>query len=397
MTEGTVRVFRNGGGVSVLLWVVPIIAILVGIPGLIDRVISGHVSMGFGNFITWGLWASMYIFLMGVGTGAFFVSSMDFVFRWRPFVGSGPYAILVSLVSMFGSLFLIWLDLGHGWRIWRVFLHPNFTSVMAQIVWLYTIAIVLELAMLVLLYREQKGGIHGHSLVHRALVIARLPVSIAAMSGLGALLGVQASQPYWHVGLFPVQFVLFAIASGGAMLLVVVAVRPVHRDAQRQRELLVTLARWTLVFNIFKFFFLWSDLVMSYYGGLPENLEAINLMLFGPHAWVFWVLQLVLGTLLPIAILSVPRLQRAPGWAGSAGLVTLVGFAAARLNIVIPGLAVEPLKGLSTAFADPRLRLDYVPTVQEWLVVAFVFGAVALAYQIGERLLPAEPSSTETA
>jgi protein NrfD len=55
----------------------------------------------------------------------------------------------------------------------------------------------------------------------------------------------------------------------------------------------------------------------------------------------------------------------------------VVGFLSARLNILIPGQAVSELKGLKEAFYHFRLRYDYSPTLNEYLVAVFI-GAFAV-------------------
>jgi molybdopterin-containing oxidoreductase family membrane subunit len=75
------------------------------------------------------------------------------------------------------------------------------------------------------------------------------------------------------------------------------------------------------------------------------------------------------------------------------------GFLAVRLNIVIPGLASEQLRGISQALDSPRLTVDYVPSATEWLLSAGVVGLGLLLFGIGEWFLPRHelPESREEA
>ena len=73
-----------------------------------------------------------------------------------------------------------------------------------------------------------------------------------------------------------------------------------------------------------------------------------------------------------------------------AGLLIAGGFLGVRLNIVIPGLAVEEIRGLSEAIASARMTTHYFPSATEWLVTLGVAGLGLLLFGLGELLLPKE-------
>ncbi|MFO3797636.1 MAG: polysulfide reductase, partial [Anaerolineales bacterium] len=82
-----------------------------------------------------------------------------------------------------------------------------------------------------------------------------------------------------------------------------------------------------------------------------------------------------------------PKLAHNSFWAGLTGLMVLIGFAAARINIVFPAMTVEALNGLSNAFFGPHLSINYYPTAFEWSVTLGVIGAATLAFVLGARWL----------
>jgi protein NrfD len=94
---------------------------------------------------------------------------------------------------------------------------------------------------------------------------------------------------------------------------------------------------------------------------------ALELVLFGPYWWVFWIIHLAVGGLLPLALLLT---QRRFGWTIAALLVS-VCFISARLNVLVPGQAVGELAGLQEAFQHDRLNYIYHATAMEYLVGLF--------------------------
>lgn len=367
-----------------LVYIVCIAALLFGLWGIYDRFVHGHANAGYGSYVVWGLWVAMYLFFAGVAAGCFMLATLDLLFHVPVFKGTGRLALWVGLVSLAAALFQIWLDLGHLDRIWKVYLQGNLQSVMAQMVWGYTLFGLLMIAALVLATRKPE------SKALRVLMIVGLPLSLFVSGAVGALLGVQASRPFWHVGLFPVQFPVFSLASGVAAMMAVIGLFGSEKDPKRPKQLWI-LAIATVVLAFVKLYFLWADFSQSLYGNMPSNVAAVREVLFGRWWWSFWIVQLLLGTIVPIIVLVQPKLATHNHWAGWMGVLVLIGFAAARGNIVFPALSVPELEALTQAFSGPRLRFEYAPTLMEWAVTLGSTAAAILAVLIGSKLLHLMP------
>lgn len=357
------------------------LAMIVGAWGFYDRFVYGHQNAAYGSYVVWGLWVAMYLFFAGIAAGAFMIATLDLLFHIEIFKGTGKTALWIALISLGGALLSIWLDLGQLWRIWKVYLQGNLNSVMAQMVWGYTLFGLLLLASLYFAIRDPQ------SQVLRVLMIIGLPLSLFVSGAVGALLGVEASRPFWHIGLLPVQFPVFSLASGAAAMLAAIGLFGSDKDPNRAHQLWV-LSIVTVVLAFVKLYFLWADFSQSVYGNVPQNVLAVNAVLFGPYAWAFWGLQILLGTVIPIIVLSQRQLATHNHWAGWMGVLVLLGFAVARANIVFPALTVPELEALTRAFSSPRLRFDYFPSVMEWAVTIGIVGLVVLAFLIGTERLP---------
>lgn len=182
------------------------------------------------------------------------------------------------------------------------------------------------------------------------------------------------------------QFPVFSLATGVAAMLVAIGLFGPKDDPHRGDQLWV-LAVSTVVLSAVKMYFYWADFSQSLYGNVPHNVEAVREVLFGSYWWAFWIVQILLGTLMPVVVLMQPRLARHGGWAGAMGVLVLLGFAVARANIVFPALTVPELSALATAFTGPHLSFHYFPSAMEWAVTAGTAGAAVLVFLLGgERL-----------
>lgn len=400
-----------------LFWAAGALFFAVGLVGWFDRLVYGHIHANYGSIVTWGLWVAAYIYFIGLSAGSFLISSLVYVFNMKRFERIGRLAVFTAVVTLFLALLSIWADLGHMGRAWHVMVYANFKSPMAWMIWLYSAYFALLLAELWFLLRKDLVigaiGSDWRAKVYRVLslgsrdgsaaaaardrrVVRRLatigvPLAIMFHGGVGALFGVVAARPHWHSGMFPILFLLSALVSGGALLTVITAV---FQDGWRSnRDTVLTLGRMVLGLLLLDVLFQFSELLVAFYGAIPEHLTGLRLMIGGPFWWVFWGWQIALGTLIPIVLLT-GRTRNDARWVSLAGLLIALGFLGVRLNIVIPGLAAEEIHGLSTAFASARMTTNYVPSVSEWLVTLGIVGLGLLLFGFGELLLPREGLDT---
>ncbi|WP_298402092.1 NrfD/PsrC family molybdoenzyme membrane anchor subunit [uncultured Chloroflexus sp.] len=363
-----------------LLYVVGSLGLLIGMWGLYDRFVYGHMNANYGSYVVWGLWVALYMFFAGVATGGFMLATLDLLFELPLFRGSGRMALWGSLVTLPAGLAAIGLDLGHMTRIWKVYLQPNFGAVMAQLVWGYTIFLIIIIVSLWLSFRPQP------SRWLKPIMVVGLVLAIFLSGGIGALLGVNQNRVSWHVSNLPAQFPVFNLTSGVALMLIAIGwFGPVH-DPRRSQQLHV-LGLGLVVLLLVKGYYLWTDVSQALYQNSSHGAEAINLVLFGPYGWAFWLLQIGLGMLLPLIVLTTPI--RNNGFAaGLMGVCVLLGLAVARANIIFPALSLPELRGLGEAFHGPHLSFTYSPSLMEWAVTAGIVGAATIGFVIGADRLP---------
>jgi len=213
-----------------------------------------------------------------------------------------------------------------------------------------------------------------------------LVFSFFISGAVGALLGVNAARPFWHVGLFPVQFPVFSLASGAAMMLTAIGFFGREDDPNRPQQLWV-LSLVSVVLVVVKLYFMWADYSQSMYGNVPMNVQAVRQVLFGEYWWAFWILQILIGSLIPLVFLVQRRYATQNHWAGWMGILLLVGYAVARGLIIFPALTVPELEALVHAFSGPHLTFDYFPSLMEWAVTSGTIGIAILAFLIGSEKL----------
>ncbi|MCS7184346.1 MAG: polysulfide reductase NrfD [bacterium] len=360
-----------------VLYTLSVILLFAGIYGFYDRLFNGHINANYGSYVVWGLWVSLYLFFAGVSSGSFVVASFDYLFKIGLFRGLGKTALWVCIVSLLAAVLFIWIDLGHMWRVWRVYVgNPN--SLMFQMVWGYTFFGIV--AVFSLLYAIK----NPESKFFKFLLVLGVFLSIFVSGAVGALFGVNASVPFWHVGLFPVQFPVFSLASAIALMLVLVALFGLDFEVERK---LVGLSYITTGLLIIKLYFLWADYSQSMYGSIPANVLTIKAILYGKYWWVFWFVILILTSIFPIVFLIQKRFASSRFFSGVMGLLVLIGYAIARGLIVFPPLTIPQIEGLAEAYTGRHLLFEYFPSLMEWSVTSGIIGFSIVVFLIGSNKL----------
>jgi protein NrfD len=370
------------------LWIV--IAV-VGAIGIGERIVLGD-RLGFdGSYIPWGMWVAAYIFFIGLSAGAFLLSSLVYVFGFRQFEQIGPLALFTAAVTLAMALISILFDLGHMERFWEVFVRPQFHSMMAWMVWLYTSYFLLLLGELFFALRRRvvrlnPDQVRGDDRRLRILGTIGVPLAIAFHGGVGALFGTVVAREYWNTAIFPVIFLSGALLSGSALLTAIVVFLWPRRD-DAWRALVGNLARIVLVLMLLELVLEFAEFTIPAWYQVGPEAGTIMYVLFGPFWYVFWIVYGLFGVVVPLVLLT----RRGPIARGVGAALVAVTFFAVRLNLVIPGLIAPELQGLEHAYFDPvqnRLTYSYLPSVFEWQVTLGVVALGTALFYLGYRFLP---------
>ena len=201
----------------------------------------------------------------------------------------------------------------------------------------------------------------------KVLGIIGIPIAIVVHGGTGAIFAVVKSRPSWYTGLFPIIFLVSALVSGGAGLTFLTAFgMPIERA--KKLPLVRSLATLVVGFVALDLLLICSEVLVTFYGGIPDHVAAWKITLFGPFWWMFWLFQLGLGALFPIVILANSKTRNSIGWLGTSGFMVMLGIICVRFNIVIPPLLSPEFSSIPEAYHHMRYTIGYFPSVNEWLV-----------------------------
>jgi molybdopterin-containing oxidoreductase family membrane subunit len=388
-----------------------ILGLVLGSYGMVKRLLFGLNPVAFGSYVPWGLWVAFYLFFLGLSAGAFLLTTMTYVFKMERFKRIGPLAAFTVLITLLCEVLFITLDLGRMLRIYRFLLTPSFTSLMTWMFVLFNAMLVIYALKTFFLLRgnliewgsdpKRKGhriynrlalGKTNYTIqnqtkdqerVHRLSLIS-LPVGLIFYGANGAFFAILLNRPIWNSALTPLLFIVAALLSGGALITFLIHVfQPNEKLVNELGQVILFLLITFLFLEVLQFF-------VGYQSGVVSVVTSLNLIAFGRYWWSFWIIHLLIGSIIPLYWLIFR--QGDPGKVAWACLLIVITFIAVRFNFVIPDLGVYKLEGLESAFFHRRLRTDYLPNLTEWLVSLWIVSWGILAFLLGARLLPLSES-----
>lgn len=408
MTTEAKRVGGRSGRGSLTAWYgLLLILIVIGFGAIGMRAGQGLVLTNLTSDVPWGTWVSFYIYFVGLSAGAFLLSSLIHVFDMRHLEKVGRDATLVALISMILALTFILLDIGRMDRFWHALVYGNITSVLAWEVRFYTVYLLLLAAELWFAIRydlvqaAQGTGLkaslarflklgstdsseQGKEKDRRWLKILGaigIPIAIFGVhGGTGLLFAVVKARVYWNTALFPVIFVVSALVSGTALVTAIYIIKSKVTGQKIDENLVRSLAGWMILFLVIDMGLQFFDMIVSFYGLQEDALAALWFMLKGGNAWVYWLVQIGIGMVVPILLYLFKGTRNSPNAMLVAALAIVIGILGVRFNIVLPALVNPVLPGLPAG--------QYVPTLLEWLASLGIISLGAMIYTLAVRLLP---------
>lgn len=363
--------------------------------------------------IPWTVLIVIYPYLTGLVAGAFTVSSLYQVFGMQRFKPVAHFALLTSLCCMLIVPVPLLIHLGHPERAFNAMITPHTSSAFAVFGYaaaFYTILLVLEnwfvfrpyivgqaqrrKGSLGLLYRALSLGSHDLSETamryDRKWIFALAVIGIPAAHGLhgyvGFVFGSLKSREWWSSDLMPPIFLFSAIISGTALLIVLYVVSCALRKKPVDLPCLKGMAYALWGFMMFTLVLEGVEFGALVYRG-REGIDMIMEYVRGPLAIPFFTLQLGVGSVLPIALLTFMLWRGTTGKAliagvATCGLLVLLAVLLMRWNVVIGGQEIAKTgKGLLT-YRLPLLGRE------GGLTAAFALAAPMALLFVMTRLFP---------
>lgn len=192
-----------------------------------------------------------------------------------------------------------------------------------------------------------------------------------------------AQLPGWHSTIFPPYFVVGAIYSGFALvLMLVIPIRHFYRmeNVITERHLDAMAKILLVTGSIMLYAYVVETFIAWYSGSEFERYVALVSRPFGPYAALFW-LMIFCNTVVP-QFLWVPKLRRQPMFLFCASVLVFIGMWVERFVIIVTSLYRDFL---------PSSWDWYAPTWVDWGILLGTIGMFCFWFLLFMRLAPMIP------
>jgi Ni/Fe-hydrogenase subunit HybB-like protein len=364
--------------------------VLIGLVAASFMETEGHRITGMSNQIVWGTPHVFAVFLIVAASGILNIASIASVFGRAMYYPLARLSGLLTMALLVGGLAILVLDLGRPDRLIVAMTYYNFRSIFAWNIYLYIGFLTVVAVYLWMMFERRMNRFTAP--VGYVAFLWRLILT----TGTGSIFGFLVAREAYHAAIMAPMFIAMSFSFGTAIFLLVLMAacrwtgRPLGDVVVRRLKNLLG------IFVAAVLYFVLAYNITNLYAAGHQGWERFMLLDGGIYPWVFWVIQVLLGGFVPIALFYLPvfggsRLSTALG----AALVIVGGFG--QLYVIIIGAQAYPLvmfpgMDVRSSFFDGAVA-SYTPSLPE---LALGLGGTAfslLLAVLAMRVLPFLPAS----
>lgn len=396
---------------AVLLGSLLLTAILVG--AVTYSFFTGVGAWGNNTSVVWGFPIASYVWWIALGSGGTLISSLLTVTRqaWRASINRFAEAMAIFAICIAGfypilhlgrPMYFYWLAPYPNplalWPQWRSALVWDFWAIAAYLIFsilFFYLGLIPDLATvrdrakhrivaqvygaLALGWRGGRRQWAAYRVLHRMMAITAIPLICSVHSVVGLDFAASLA-PGWEQSIYPPWFVVGAVFSGFAIIVVITyclrgalelqpIITPAHFEVMGA---IVLAACWVMTFCYV------IEGFVGWYGGQPVEMRRLLFSVSGPYGWLYG-LQILMNVLIPQALWA-RRVRKSPLWVTIISLVVIVGMWIERILIILDTLSHDYM---------PSSWRVFIPTLVDFLILFGALGLFTLLMMLFARVTPA--------
>ncbi len=357
--------------------------------------------------LEWGLLIAIYPFLTGLVAGAFIVSSLYHVFGLTKLKPVARFSLVTALAFLLVTPLPLLVHLGRPERALEMFLTPNLVSAMSAFGYIWLLYLLLVLAEVWLVFRQDIVRYAGSSegtkktiysalalgvydiseeslatdkKLIRVLSLIGIPAAFLLHGYVGFIFGAIKANPWWSTPLMPIIFLLSAIVSGIALLIIMYVVVMKIKNVPLDHDCLHSLALWLGGFLCIDVALEGLEVYTMLYEA-EESWPIVSQLITQKIAVSYFGIQFILGSVLPLFILGFIELSKLGEDVKtsirflSASLI-LIGVFAMRWNVVIGGQLISKSFRGFTSYSPSLLGIDGILVATVLMILPLVIFAL---------------------
>ena len=311
------------------------------------------------------------------------VASIGSVFGKPVYKKRAPLSGMLALALLAGGLAVLVLDLGRPDRLIVAMTHYNFKSIFAWNMIFYNgFFAIVGLYLITLMSRNLKQWSTPMGFI---AFVWRLSLTTAT----GSIFGFIVARAGYNSALMAPMFIIFSFAYGLAVFLLVQSTMYWWNNLTLDERILTRMKNLLAVFIAASMYFTIVFHLTNLYFAKEWAYERFILLDGGSYTTIFWLGQVVIGYLIPLALLFSPGSRKSVVTVMVAALLAIIG-GHAQMYVTIVGGQAFPLDlfpgfAQSSTFYDGVVH-EYTPSGWEWMLGIGGIGIAFLATTVAVRV-----------
>ena len=355
---------------------------------------EGHHVTGMSNQIVWGMPHVFAIFLIVAASGALNVASIGTVFGKPLYKPLGRLSSLLAIALLLGGLMVLVLDLGRPDRLIIAMTYYNFKSIFAWNIILYNGFLAITIVYIWLMM-ERKMNKYYKPAGYVAFVWR-----LILTTGTGSIFGFLVAREAYDAALLAPMFIIMSFAWGLAIFILVLMASYNWSERPLGDAIVNRLKNLLGVFIAAVLYFVAVYHLTNLYMTGRHGIERFLLLDGGIYTSLFWIVQIILGSLVPLVMLYHPTISKSRAAIGTACVLVIIGGFAQMYVLLIGGQAYPmdmfPGYEVTSSFFDGVVA-TYSPSIWEITLGVGGVAAALLVVTIGVRILRFLPESLDDA
>lgn len=395
-----------------LLWGTLLVFMLAGLGAWVWQYIQGLGITGMSRPVYWGVYITNFVFFIGLAHSGTFISAILRIAgqSWRaPLTRAAEAITLFSLPFGAGSIII---DMGHPERILNLIMYGRFQSpimwdvtavglyMLSSIVFFY-FSLIPDIALCrdrlthaprwqQRMYKTLALGWEGNPEQYRRLekvldgMAVFMTMLVVTVHTVVSWLFGMTVQPGWHTALIGPFFLLGAILSGTAAVVIVLAI--LRKSYRLEKVLHIglfnSLRKLLITFVLGWLYMMIAEHLTIGYASMTEEMTVLNAKFSGTYSLIFWSMTIFVF-FVPLLIF-IFKGKNNVGWMVFASVLINIGMWMERYIVIIP------------SEASPRLLHEmgqgaYLPRLPEVLITIACFAGLFFLYAVFTRFFPIVP------
>jgi len=290
-----------------------------------------------------GILLAQYFYLTGLSAGSFVISVIAILggkVEYKPLGKIG--AVVAPLCLVLAPMNLL-VEMAQPLRAWHLMTYlPGYVNLKSPITYGVLLLTAYPISALIygfFVYTENMK-------MSKIFAIIGIPLAISVHGYTGFIIALGKGRALWNTALMPTLFIVSAMVSGIALMILAAIIRNVYmmkdkseEEVKTDRELIYGLGKFlggVIVFDLFLIF----NAVLVLLTSTKESFHAAELLLWGRYSIDFVVIELLLGSLVPLFMVFYPKTGRSFAGLTVASILVMIGIYAMRFSVVIGGQSV---------------------------------------------------------